>query len=114
MVQHSKKQTLAWRFLQANLTRMTKVRREVRAKSNGVICTKINSQRWEKPQVLADCLFCRSNNLDFTSLLQLLLYLLRPLLQNSDASPLVAITFSHLFKLFSIMKVIKFRLYHLG
>lgn len=102
MVQHSKKQALAWRYLQANLTRMTKVRREIRAKSNGVICTKISSQRWEKPQVLADCLFCRSNRLDFISLLQLLLYLLRALLQNSNASPLVAVTFSHLFTLFCI------------
>lgn len=102
MVQHSKKQALAWRYLQANLTRMTKVRREIRAKSNGVICTKISSQRWEKPQVLADCLFCTSNRLDFISLLQLLLYLLRALLQNSNVSPLVAITFSHLFTLFCI------------
>lgn len=69
LVQHSKKQALPWRSFQANLTRMTKVKRDVRAESNGVICTKINSQRWEKPQVLADCLFCRSNSLDFTSLL---------------------------------------------
>lgn len=53
-----------------------------------------------EPQVLADCFFCKSNSLDFTSLLQLLLYLLRALLQNSDASPLVAVPFSHLLTLF--------------